>query len=89
MTRSRAQCLKTKNDWRLCTETRDVMDACVEAGEQRRFFLDDQCNRFKRQFQSCVLEYTKRGDADEVCSAHLAKLRACVQTACAERDAKR
>ena len=50
------QCLEKKKDWRQCGAAREAMDKCVEEGEQQRFFIDSQCSRWKRQYQSCLLE---------------------------------
>lgn len=70
-----SQCMKTPGDTvKRCATTRDAMDACVESGERRRFLLDNQCNRWKRQFQACMLEY----GADN-CGDKLSRLGACVQ----------
>lgn len=60
--------------------TRDAMDECVEQGERRRFYLENQCSRWKRLHQSCILS----GIAD--CDRHLLKLHACVGEADARRE---
>ena len=58
--------------------TRDAMDACVEAGEKRRFLLNAQCSRFKRLYQSCLIE------AADDCAKELHQLHDCVQQALAK-----
>ena len=59
---------------------RDAMDACVEQSERRRFYLDQQCSRWKRLHQSCILS----GIAD--CDQQLSKLHSCILEADARRD---
>eukprot|EP00665_Eupelagonemidae_sp_cell47_P000304 gene303-63_t len=55
-----------------CAAARDAMDACVEQSERRRFYLDQQCSRWKRLHQSCILS----GIAD--CDQQLSKLHSCI-----------
>ena len=51
---------------------------CVEAGERRRFYLDSQCSRWKRLYQSCILS----GYAD--CNEQMLKVHGCMVAAEAE-----
>ena len=73
------QCMKGKSDWRECTATRDAMDACLEAGEQQRFVLDTHCNRWKRQYQSCVIEAKTENTKEDLCAAQMVRLSECVR----------
>jgi hypothetical protein len=59
------------------------MDSCVEVGEQKRFFLDSRCSRWKRQFQSCLVEAQTRQVPDDFCNGTVARLSSCVREACA------
>ena len=63
------------------------MDECVEAGEKQRFYLDAQCSRWKRQYQSCLLEskLVPSSGAAEFCAQQLARLTDCVRVACVRR----
>ena len=53
-----AQCLSQHGHWSKCQASRDALDACVEVGEKARFRLETQCRRWKRLFQSCLLQGT-------------------------------
>ena len=50
----------------------------IEAGEKRRFVLDAQCNRFKRQYQACLLELDAGETAQIACAKQLSRLNECV-----------
>ena len=56
------------------------MDACVEAAERQRFYLDAQCSRMKRWYQVCLIE-----NKDD-CAAQAAKLHDCALSAVARRQ---
>ena len=73
------QCLEKKKDWRQCGAAREAMDKCVEEGEQQRFFIDSQCSRWKRQYQSCLLESKTMPAPEDFCSPHLDKLSECIR----------
>ena len=81
----RAQCLESGKEWKLCNAARDAMDACIEAGEQERFFLDAQCSRWKRQYQSCLLDVKTLPEPEKLCRPQLDKLGECVRDARARR----
>ena len=80
------QCMKGKSDWRECVATRDAMDACLEAGEQQRFLLDSHCNRWKRQYQSCVIEAKTVDTTEDLCAAQLARVSDCVRETLARQN---
>ena len=80
--RTHSACLKDSPDWRRCADARDAMDACLEAGERRRFTLDAQCNRWKRGYQACLLEEADAITAsDSACRLQLERLGDCVRRA--------
>uniref|UniRef100_A0A7S2DK89 Uncharacterized protein n=1 Tax=Haptolina brevifila TaxID=156173 RepID=A0A7S2DK89_9EUKA len=72
--RAHDECVQA-HGWRRCKATRDAMDACVEPAERQRFFIDVQCKRAKRWFQSCLIE--ARSD----CAEEVARLHECALAA--------
>lgn len=76
-------CLQQRGHWRLCAETQDALDACVEAGERRKFYIEAKCVRWKRRFQVALLERLKEDNAERFEDA-LSSLYYC----CRDADAK-
>ena len=76
-------CLAAKGHWEPCTAARDAMDDCVESGEKRRFYLESQCSRLKRVYQSCLLS------SYSDCERQLLNLDTCIANADAEAATRR
>ena len=73
---TRRGCAASSRPQRAFSDTRhvsqDALDACVEAGERRRFQVEASCRRWRRIYQSCALH----GSLD--CSRQLGWLRDCI-----------
>ena len=71
------ECLRANGrSWSACEHTRQPADACVEAGEKRRFHLVAKCSRFKSLLESCRLQ--GRGT---ICTEQVRMLRDCADAA--------
>ena len=74
-----AQCVQ-EHGWQSCTSSREAMDACIESGERRRFFLEAECRRWRRRHQACIL------DMHADCEQQLSTLLDCARCeTCVER----
>ena len=65
----------SRRHWRECVQMQQAMDACVDASEQVRFRGDIECRRWRRLYQSCILESS--GSPSE-CDRALRKFHSCV-----------
>ena len=75
-----AQCKGRAADWSACDRTREAMDACIEPAERKRFRGDNACRRWRRLYQSCILE----SQAPTDCDGRLQRFHKCVVGAVCE-----
>ena len=77
---ARAQCKGRAADWSACDQKREAMDACIEPAERRRFRSDNECRRWRRLYQSCILE----SQSPTECDGRLQRFHKCVVGAVGE-----
>ena len=70
-------CVEAKG-WEKCTIEQAALDECLEAGERRRFRIEERCQRQQRKWQSCLL--SEAGDVGR-CHTVLRKLHECCDAA--------
>ena len=64
----------SKRHWSECVQMQVAMDACIDASEQIRFRGDTACRRWRRLYQSCILESASPSECDRA----LRKFHTCV-----------
>ena len=60
--------------WQECAAASDALDACVEAGERRKFRAEKDCGTLKRRWHACFLN--REPNCDEPLSGYVACMRA-------------
>ena len=60
--------------WQECAAASDALDACVEAGERRKFRAEKDCGTLKRRWHACFLN--REPNCEEPLSAYVGCMRA-------------